>query len=112
MKYIPIGKDYCLVLHYSTTSHFLQHPSKSSLREECFVINKNGKIILYTKSQIGEKLMTMEELIYKIKSMNESVWRDENFRKSKIKHYNEIYQIMRDNIIDEVLSEDFIWQFA
>ena len=106
MKYIPIGKDYCPVLHESTT------PSKSSLREECFVINKNGKIILYTKSQIGEKLMTMEELIYKIKSMNESVWRDENFRKSKIKHYNEIYQIMRDNIIDEVLSEDFIWQFA
>jgi hypothetical protein len=111
MKLLKVNNKYYHILHQFEVKFF-----DNVVME--YVINHNYEIIYFTNHDWwgNKSFWTIDEVSEKIKEIEVRKYRNPEIKQSRLNHWNRALQHMtdytRDNKIEKIISEPFVWKFA
>lgn len=113
MNLLKIGQRYYYILHQFEviSTQFTNAHNEYILLEddEVLYFPNNGPLI-------EQRLLTIEEVSNKINEIESTTYRNPDLKTYRLNNLSKVKQHMinylRDNKIDKIISEPFIWQFA
>ena len=105
MKMIRFGDRY-----YEVLNEFIYPINNIQTKE--YILRDNISIIYYRLDGAFTKSYDINALSKLIIETENLKFRNPNIKENKLKYLGNIKQIMREYLIDDVLKEEFVWQFA
>lgn len=111
MKLLKIGNKYYHILHQFEVRFF-----DDVVME--YIILQDDTVLYFTNHHWwgNKNFWTIEEISDKIKGIESTKYRNIDLKKSKLNHWskalNHMTDYVRDNKIEKIISEPFVWQFA
>jgi len=110
MKMIKIGNEYHHILHEFNLEMFGEKKE--------YIINRNGEILYYTPHSLwGNRVFwDLGEITRKINDLENTKFRNQDLKKSRILHWKQALQNITDYTrtekIEKIISEPTVWKFA